>query len=133
MQHLVFAAEVSVVEGITPRQKGCAVNQGNATLGLVLNDTTAQPAQTLFYQVQLDQLCGIQTAARSYLCHAVRADPLFFFGTNPYGAGDALPVFGPAFLRSGEVRPLHFDLLPRLRRVLASRRRVPRPTAGAGW
>lgn len=118
LSSVVFEAGLSVTEGITQQRKGCPVDQGSALLGVILTNFTKSHAQTMFYQLNFDQLCGIQPQARDKLCHAVHDKPLYFFRTNPFGVADFLPLLGMSFVHSQEQRQLDLDILPRLRIIV---------------
>ncbi|MDD2878429.1 MAG: hypothetical protein PHT60_14455 [Acidiphilium sp.] len=114
MTRLEQSFTLSVVQGLAPTHKGCAVNQGGALIALILQTPATHPIQTLFYQMTLSRICGPGTAARVRLCNAPPTHPSWFFVKNPFGVDDVLPLAGQPFLASGETRNVSLNLLPRL-------------------
>jgi hypothetical protein len=119
LSRLEFSADVAVAAGITEYRKGCPVDQGGATIGLVLSQKDVAHPQTMFYQLHIDEICGIQPAARDRICHATHSQLQYFFRTNPFGADDFLPLNHQPYLHNGEDRALRLDLLPRLKLIIA--------------
>ncbi len=120
LRSLMLETTVSVTAGMTRPRKGCGVNQGNAGVGLILNDLTTKPPQTLFYQLGFVQPCGPIPPARFRECVAGTKAPGFFFKKNPFGVDDRLPLVGQRFLSNGEHRTIRVELLPRLRELIAA-------------
>ncbi len=120
LRKLIVKAHVAIRYGVTAHPKGCEVSQGNSGIALVLNDFAVEPPQTFFYQLGFNQPCGLGSAKHVHECLGGLNGPGFFFKHNPFGVDDRLPLLGQAFIRNGEARSVTFELLPRLRELIAS-------------
>jgi hypothetical protein len=118
LAHVVATATVQVHFGPARPRKGCAVSQAGALISVTLNNRTAR--QTLFYQTQLNIVCGPQPAARQQLCERQtnRLVASYYSRANPFGVADPLPLFGQKWLANNERRTISVDLLPHLLRLI---------------
>jgi hypothetical protein len=114
LTNLISTATIKYQYGEATPRHVCAVSQGSALISVILNDQTKH--QTFFYQLELSDECGPQPAARARMCETSRTNPKpsFFFGKNPFGADEALTLFGQKWLANNETRTIHVDLLPHL-------------------
>jgi len=108
---------ISVAAAPSTPAKSCTVNMGGAVLAIVLQDYTAQPPQTFFYQLHLNRYCGGQADG---VCTTAWTRPLYYTRRNPYGCDDVLSRLGQPLLPNGTPRALDIDVLPGLRQAVAS-------------
>ncbi len=120
LRSLILTATVSIRYRMIDRPKGCVVNQGNAIIAVVLNNLTQNPTQTLFYQLGLNQPCGLGPGPRMRLCEAGTRVPHFFAIRNPFGLDDSLPLLGLPYVTGERPRSIVIDLLPRVRQLIVS-------------
>ena len=105
----------------------CKINQGNLMSAVVLEDQTATPVQTLYYQLMLHSIC--HAGATYERCQAHRMQRGFFWpgiaikGPNGhslknFGYRDTLVSYDQAMLNKGETRTFSLELLPVLSTLL---------------
>lgn len=119
MSHLYETVTVSMTASFAHRHTHCAVNQSGLLTALVLQNRSAHPTETLFYQLSFSNQCGPGAPGRVKLCTSRHLSPTWFFDQKPFGVDDSLTLLGKTPLISGETRTFHIDLLPRLREVIS--------------
>jgi hypothetical protein len=117
---LISVATLSYSAALSVPHKECPVAQGAAVIALILRDFSDR--QTLFYQVELSQACGLQPNPRAARCKRLSKAPRpnFFARRTPFGIDDPLPLHGQPFLTDGETRKLSIDLLPGVKAAIAT-------------
>lgn len=120
LRYLIVSATVRVSYGMTAHPKGCNINQGVAGVGLVFNNLTRHPPQTLFYQLGFNEYCGLGPAEYVRSCVRASRRPGYFFKHNPFGVDDRLPLAGEPLLRNGERRQIAVNVLPRIEALIAA-------------
>lgn len=120
MTALVLRAEVGAEGGVSRHPKGCEVSQGSAIVSLVLRNTAVRPAQTLFYQLALNQICGPELAQRWRACTRGMQNFTYFSRKPPFGADDSISLLGIPLLTTGTPRHIIVDLRQRLARIIAA-------------
>ena len=117
---LISVATLSYSARLSVPHRECPVAQGAAVIALILRDPVDR--QTLFYQVELSQACGLQPDPRAARCeHLAKVPrPNFFARTAPFGIDDPLPLHEQPFLSNGETKKLSIDLLPRMKAAIAA-------------
>ena len=118
LRHLIAIATISYQTSPSPKSEACGVVQASVIMALVLNDQLRQ--QTIFYQLELTEICGPQPVQRQVFCQMMQSVPraYFFARSNPFGINDQLPLLGQPFLTPGETRAVHVDLSPRVMGIL---------------
>lgn len=115
---LRLEADVGLTFGRGTGWKSCKVNEGNADFAVVLTDPHRKPTQTLFYQIGLNNPCGLGSPARVHVCAAGTRAAYYFFKKNPFGVQDRLPLLGVPFIVSGSRRAIRLNLIDRLRQLI---------------
>jgi hypothetical protein len=117
---LISVATLSYSAQLSVPHRECPVAQGAAVIALILRDFVDR--QTLFYQMELSQACGLQPETRAERCEGLAKTPRpnFFDRKTPFGIDDPLPLHGQPFLADGETRKLSIDLLPRVKAAIAA-------------
>jgi hypothetical protein len=120
LKSLISVATLSYNARLSVLRRECSVAQGAAVIALILRDFVDR--QTLFYQMELSQACGLQPGPREARCEHLTKTPRpnFFARKTPFGIDDPLPLHGQPFLADGETRKLSIDLLPRVKIAIAT-------------
>jgi hypothetical protein len=120
LKSLISVATLSYSAQLSVPHRECPVAQGAAVIALILRDFVDR--QTLFYQMELSQACGLQPGPRAARCERLSRAPRpnFFARQTPFGIDDPLPLHGQPFLADGETRKLSIDLLPRVKIAIAT-------------
>jgi hypothetical protein len=95
----------------------CPVNQGGAMFAIIVMDKAVHPAQIIFYQLHLSEICHPGPGGTP--CPGVHHLMFYYSRTNPYGTDDYLTMVGHGFIDGSGPVHLDIDMLPRLKAAIA--------------
>ena len=87
-------------------------------MALYISNTVSN--QTMSYQLKISRVCGQSNTVHLNPCGNGPTKQEFYFGKNPFGVDDVLPLNGQPWVTNGQPRKIAVDILPRLLEAIRS-------------